>query len=181
MLKPIDALLNRITMYRLVLYYLIFLLGSAFVLSLTGVLAYDPYALLFSTSFLLAVCSVTNVVFARTFGVPTNVESTYITALILALIITPLQSYNDLWFLGWASVLAIASKYTLAIKGKHPFNPVAFGVALTYFAINQSASWWVGNAQMLPFVLVGGLLVVRKLHRFDLVLTFGLTALATIC
>jgi len=180
MLKPIDALLNRITMYRLVLYYLIFLLGSAFVLSLTGVLAYDSYALLFSTSFLLAVCALTNWVFARTFCVPTNVESTYITALILALIITPLQSYNDLWFLGWASVLAIASKYTMAIKGKHPFNPVAFGVALTYFAINQSASWWVGNAQMLPFVLVGGLLVVRKLHRFDLVLTFGLTALATI-
>ena len=94
---------------------------------------------------------------------PTNVESTYISALILALIITPLQSYNDLWFLGWAAVLAMASKYILGIKGKHLFNPVAFAVALTYFTINQSASWWVGNATMLPFVLVGGLLVVRKI------------------
>ncbi len=172
MLKSIDAFLNRITMYRLVLYYLIFLLAAAVVLSFAGVLAYDPYALLFSTSVLLAACAFTNWVFGRTFGVPTNVESAYISALILALIITPLQSYNDLWFLGWASVLAMASKYVLSFQGKHPFNPVAFGVAVTYFAINQSASWWVGDAQMLPFVLIGGLLVMRKLRRADLVLSF---------
>lgn len=180
MLKPIDALLNRITMYRLVLYYLIFLLGTALVLSFTGVLSYDPYALLFSTSFLLAVSAVANWAFARSFGVPTNVESTYITALILALIITPIQSFSDLWFLGWAAVLAMASKYILSVKGKHPFNPVAFAVAVTYFATNQSASWWVGSGQMLPFVLVGGLLLVRKLRRFDLAAAFLLAALATV-
>jgi glycine betaine catabolism B len=180
MLKPIDDLLNRITMYRLVLYYLIFLLGVALFLSFTGGLAYDPYALLFSTAFLLAACAATNWAFARAFAVPSNVESTYISALILALIITPIQSYNDLWFLGWAAVLAMACKYILALGGKHPFNPVAFGVAVTYFAINQSASWWVGDAALLPFVLLGGLLLVRKLRRFDLVLSFGLAGLATV-
>ncbi len=177
MLRWIDNLLNRVTMYRLVLYYLIFLLGVAFVLSFTHVLAYDPYALLLTTAFLLAACAITNAVFARTFGVAANVESTYISALILALIITPIQGYGDLWFLGWAAVLAMASKYIVAIRGKHLFNPVAFAVALTYFMINQSASWWVGDAQMLPFVLVGGLLVVRKIRRFDLVFSFMLTAL----
>ncbi|HET8706842.1 MAG TPA: hypothetical protein VFM46_11135, partial [Pseudomonadales bacterium] len=57
------------------------------------------------------------------------------------------------------------------------FNPVAFAVALTYLATNQSASWWIGNAQMLPFVLAGGLLLVRKLRRFDLVFSFLLSAL----
>ena len=180
MLKTIDDLLNRITMYRLVLYYLIFLLGAAVVLSFMGALAFDPYALLFSTSVLLAVSALTNWIFARTFGVPSNVESTYISALILALIITPLQSYNDLWFLGWASVLAMASKYILSFKGKHLFNPVAFGVVVTYFAINQSASWWVGDAAMLPFVLVGGLLLVRKLRRFEMVGSFLGAGLLTI-
>lgn len=175
MLRWIDSLLNRATMYRLVLYYLILLLGTAVLFSFTGVLAYDPYALLFSIAFLLAVCAVTNYIFARTFGVPANIESVYITALILALIISPIQGYGDLWFLGWTAVLSMASKYIVAIRGKHLFNPAAFAVTLTYFTINQSASWWVGNAQMLPFVLVGGLLVVRKLRRFDLIWSFGLT------
>ncbi len=180
MIKWIDDMLNRITMYRLVLYYLIALLGAAVLFSFAGFLAYDPYALLFSTAFILAVCALTNWAFSRVYRVPVNVESTYISALILALIITPIQSYNDLWFLLWASVLSMASKYILAIKGKHLFNPVAFAVALTYFTTNQSASWWVGDARLLPFVLVGGLLITRKIRRFDLVLSFILTALATI-
>ena len=60
---------------------------------------------------LLAVCLGTNWIFARTFNIAANVESAAITALILALIITPMQSLNDLWFLIWAGILAMASKY----------------------------------------------------------------------
>ncbi len=180
MIRWIDAQLNRITMYRLVLYYLIFLLLIALVFSFAGILAYDPFALLLSTAFLLAACAITNWIFSKVFGVPVNGESTYITGLILALIITPIQSYNDLWFLGWAAVLSMASKYILAIKGKHLFNPVAIAVTVTYFAINQSASWWVGDARLLPFVLVGGLLLTRKVRRFDLVLSFLITVGAAI-
>ena len=179
MLNFIDEVLNRITMYRLALYYLIFLLAVAVILSAIGVLGYDPFALLFSIGFLLAVCSITNWVFAKAFGVSANAESTYISALILALIITPLQSGHDLWFLGWAAVLAMASKYIVAINKRHIFNPVAFAVALTYFTINQSASWWVGNAPLLPFVLIGGVLIVRKIKRVGLVYSFLFAALAT--
>lgn len=178
-MRLIDSLLNRISMYRLVLYYLVGLLGVAFALSCAGILPYDPYALLFSVGFLVGVCALTNTIFARAFGVPSNVESTYISALILALIITPIQSWSDLWFLGWAGVWAMASKYMLAINKRHIFNPIAFAVALTYFTVNQSASWWVGNALLLPFVLIGGLLLVRKVGRFDLVMSFLLVALAT--
>ena len=180
MIKWFDDQLNRITMYRLVLYYLIGLLVIALLFSFAGVLAYDPYALLFSTAFILAASAITNWAFSRVYGVPVNVESTTISALILALIITPIHSYNDLWFLLWASVLAMASKYILAVRGKHLFNPVAIAVALTYFAANQSASWWIGDARLLPFVLVGGLLIARKLRRFDLVLSFFVTAFAVV-
>ena len=77
-MRIIDNLLNRVTMYRLVLYYLIALIGIAVVLSFAHVLAYDPYALLFSTAFILAVCSATNFVFSRVIGVPANVESSAI-------------------------------------------------------------------------------------------------------
>ncbi|MDE3089864.1 MAG: RnfABCDGE type electron transport complex subunit D, partial [Chloroflexota bacterium] len=180
MISLIDNVLDRITLYRLVLCYLIFLLGAAVMLSAVGVLGYDPFALLFTIGVLLAACSITNWVFAKAFGVPANAESTYISALILALIITPLQTPHDLWFLGWAAVWAMASKYIVAIGKKHIFNPVAFAVALTYLTINQSASWWVGSAPMLPFVLAGGILLVRKLRRSELVWSFLLTALATV-
>src|SRR3954451_25103277 len=111
LVRWLDNRLNAITMYRLVLYYLVVLLGAALVFSIVGVLPYDPFALLFSVGFLIAACWITNKIFARTFRVPANVESVYISALILALIITPIQGYADLWFLLWAALWAMASKY----------------------------------------------------------------------
>lgn len=179
-MKLIDTLLNRVTMYRLALYYLIVLLAVAELFSFAGVLPYDPYALLFTIGVAVAACGLTNAIFARAYGVPANVESAYITALILALIITPIQSSQDIWFVAWAGVLAMASKYILALGHKHLFNPAAFAVALTYLALNQSASWWVGTAPMLPFVLLGGALLVRRIRRFGLVAGFVLAALAAV-
>jgi ferredoxin-NADP reductase/Na+-translocating ferredoxin:NAD+ oxidoreductase RnfD subunit len=180
MIKLIDRFLNRITMYRLVLYTLIILLGVALVFSFAGILPYDPFALLLSVALLVALSWLTNTIFAKVFGVPTNVESAYITALILALIIDPLSGPGDFWFIVWAAVLAMASKYIVAIKGKHLFNPAAFAVALTALAVGRTASWWIGSAPMLPFVLLGGLLIVRKLRRVDLVMSFLLTSLAAV-
>ncbi len=179
MIKAIDNLINRITIYRLVLYYLIFLLGAAIALSIAGILPYDPFALLFMVGFSVAACAITNWIFARVYGVPANVESVYISALILALIITPLTTWNDLWFIGWASVLAMASKYIVAVNKKHLFNPVAFAVALTALTIDQTASWWIGTGAMLPFVLIGGLLVVRRIRRFGLAISFLSAAVGT--
>ena len=159
MMKLIDNLLNRLTMYRLALYYMIFLLAIAVMFAWAGVLPYDPYALLFTIGVALAACGITNAMFASTYGVPANSESASISALILALIITPISSPQDIWFVAWAGVLAMASKYIVAWHHKHLFNPVAFAVALTYLVLNQSASWWVGTPPMLPFVLLGGLLL----------------------
>ena len=179
MIKRLDDIIDGITMYRLVLYYLIFLLGAALVLAAAGLLHMDPFALLFTTGFLAGACAISNWIMAKAFNVPANAELAYISALILALIIAPLQSYGDLWFLGWAAVWAMASKYIVAINRKHLFNPVAFAVALTYLTINQSANWWVGSAAMLPFVTLGGILLVRKIRRFDMVATFVLASMAT--
>lgn len=177
-MKRIDDLFNHLTMYRVVLYYLIFLLCTAAVLSLTGFLAYNIFSLAVSFVFLLVVCCSTNKLFARAFHVPANAESVYISALILTLIIDPIRSVDDLWLLAWAAILAMGSKYMVAVKHKHIFNPVAFAVTVTYLAINGTATWWVGTASMMPFVLVGGLLMQRRLGRFDLVLSFFLSAFA---
>jgi ferredoxin-NADP reductase/Na+-translocating ferredoxin:NAD+ oxidoreductase RnfD subunit len=183
MFKWIDDKLNKVTMYRLVLYVLLFLLVAAFVLSALGLLPFSPLALLFSVFFLTTVCWIANLASAKVFHAPTNVESMYITALILALIISPPSSPHDGAYFAiaaWASIWAMASKYVFAVRNKHIFNPAAFAVALTALTINQSASWWVGTFSMLPFVLVTGLLIVRKIRRADLMLGFFPVALISV-
>ena len=183
MIKAIDRFLDHQTMYRLVLYYLVALVGTALALSLFRLLPQDPVALALSTVVVLIACWITNRVFAAVFHVPANNESVYITALILALILDPVAAI-DLKGIGaivLACVWAISSKFILAIGRKHLFNPAALGVALTAALLDQPATWWVGgNLPLLPLVLVGGLLIVRKLRRLDLVATFIAVALVTI-
>ena len=179
----IDDFLNKITMYRLVLYYLVTLLVAAAFFGFFNILPYSPADLAFSTLLILATCWVVNTAFVKGFGALPNIESLYITGLILALLITPVAptDYAGVGFLIFASAWAMASKFIFAIGKKHLFNPAAFGVALSALVIGQAASWWVGgNLPLLPFVFLGGLLIVRKIHRFDLVTAFFATALLTI-
>ncbi len=175
MFKWIDNLLNKVTMYKIVLYVLVFQLAIAFILSLLGFLPLNPFALLFSSIFFIGICWTTNELTSIYFNAPVNTESASITALILALIISPPSTPFDGAYFGlaiWAGVWAMASKYIFTIRGKHLFNPAAFAVALTAITFNQSASWWVGTMYMLPFVLASGLLIVKKLRRFDLLISF---------
>ncbi|MBI5906649.1 RnfABCDGE type electron transport complex subunit D [Candidatus Saccharibacteria bacterium] len=180
-MKYVDYFLDRITMYRLVLYYLIGLLLAAVGLSIFGSLGYKPASIAFSAVYITLVCWISNRLFAYVFKAPVNVESVYITALILALIVTPIRTSHDLIFLTAIGGLAIASKFILAIKNKHIFNPAAVAVALTAAGAGQSASWWVGSLSILPFVVIGGLLVVRKIKRFTMVLSFfGAVIMSTV-
>src|SRR5260221_14518173 len=104
-MKFVDDALNNITMYRLVLYVLISIVGYAVFLSFFGLLPFSPYTLLLSSLFVLFVGWATNSIFAHVFEIPTNVESFYISALILTLIITPPSTTHDLPFLFWAAVI----------------------------------------------------------------------------
>jgi len=164
-------------MYRLVLYVLGALIGIATLLAYFKLLPFSPLALLASTAFLILICWATNTIFAYVFEVPTNIESATITALILALIIDPAQSPGTFQFLGWAAILAMASKFVLALNKKHLFNPAAIAVVITSFALGESASWWVGTVCMMPLVLVGGLAIVRKLRQEDVFWIFCVIAL----
>jgi glycine betaine catabolism B len=192
MLTFIDNLLNRITMYRLMFYYLIALIAIAAIFGVFGILPYSAPSIIVSMFLFIAACSAVNWTLAKIFKVPTNFESAYITAFILTLIITPISfdasgkglalSFGaGLIFLVCASVFAMASKYILAINRKHIFNPAAIAVVLTAFILGQYASWWAGgNLPLLAFVVISGLLVVRKIQRFDLVISFVVAALASI-
>jgi len=183
MLNFIDDLLNKITVYRLTLYYLTALFLAAVGFSAWGILPYNPYALVISAFIVLLTCLVINIIFASVFGASPRAESVYITAFILILIITPplVENYlPNISFLLWASVWAMASKYIFAVGKKHIFNPAAFAVALTAVTLNESASWWVSSIYLAPLTAVGGLLILRKLRRFDLAASFLIIAVPTI-
>lgn len=175
-MRSIDYVLDRITMYRLVLYVLLALIGMATLLAYFHLLHFSPLALLLSTGLLVLMCWAMNTIFAAIFEIPANIESAFITALILALILDPAQSLNDIQVLGWAAILAMASKYLLALRKKHLFNPAAIAVVITAFTINGTASWWIGTASMLPMVLLGGWLIARKMRQEDIVILFCLAA-----
>ncbi len=183
MMTHIDRFLDHTTMYRLVLWHLVVVLAVALAFSFFGLVHYTPIEIVFSTALILAVCWITNLVFARVFKVPPNQESIYITALIVGLIMSPV-GFTDVRGIGgliFAAVWAMASKYIFAVGRKHVFNPAAFGVLLPALLINQPATWWVGgDLSLLPVVFIGGVLIVRKLRRLDLIATFMAVVFLTI-
>ncbi len=169
-------------MYRLALYYLTALVVIAIFFGLVGILPYRPVDIAFSTFVILAACWASNTALAKVFGAMPNVESVYITGFILALLASPTAPNNlaGIGYLLFVSVLAMASKYVFTIGKKHIFNPAAFGLVLGGLVLGQPAAWWAaGNLPLLPFVLAGGLLLVRKIRRFDLVISFSAIALLT--
>lgn len=182
MFNFIDKFLNKITMYRLVLYVLLSFFVVALILAFFKLLPYDPITLIISGIIITSISWLTNLIFARVFKAPENIESAYVTALILVFIITPPRFGDYSQFLSialWASVWAMASKYVFAVHKKHIFNPVAFAVTLTAITLGESASWWVGTTYMLPIVIIGGLLIVRKIRRADMVFSFFIAVLIT--
>src|SRR3989338_6796368 len=181
MLGRVDGFLTNVPMYRLLLYYLIALLTAAVGFSAAGILPYPPADIIASASFLAAVAWLFNTVVARVWKLPMNSESSLLTALILSLIITPGRTYESFLLLLSAALLAMASKYIFAISGKHLFNPAALGAVVVALFFEQGATWWAGgNLPMLPLVLIGGILVARKLRHADLVLAFLGVALLSI-
>lgn len=182
----IHDVLNKTAMYRLVLYVLSFYVVLAFIYSLFdgfGLVPFTPINMIISLLTILSFSYISNTLFAKIFKAQTNIESVYITAFILFCIITPPHAGTYISFFSlaiWASCLASASKYILAIGKRHIFNPVAVSLVITAFALHQSASWWIGRGDMMPFVLIGGLLIAMKIRRFDMVLSFIITSLTTI-
>ncbi len=184
MIRPLlDRMLNGVTMYRLMLYYLGALVLAAFALGFTGKLFVNPMALSYSLVVIGATCWVTNRAFSRLMDVPVNVESVHITALILVLILPPVANADPMGTAGLvlASVVAIGSKFLLTIEHKHIFNPVAIGAVASGLTLGMPAVWWVGGNMLLaPIVILGGLLVVQKVQRFDMIAVYALSNLALI-
>lgn len=171
---------RRILTYRLTLYYLAALVLVSIALAWYGIVRPLPLNIVFSVGVALASCFAVNAGFAKVFGARSNWESVCISALILTLIVSPAAptDYTAIGFLVFCCAWAMASKYIVAANKKHIFNPAAFGVALGGLVLKGSASWWIGdNATILPLVIVGGILVLTRLHYYALAASFTVVVL----
>jgi glycine betaine catabolism B len=173
-------LFRRVLTYRLTFYYLAAILLAALVLSVLGIVRQPLVNLAFSTAVTLMTCWGVNWAFARVYGAGSNWESVCISALIIALIVTPVapDDLAGVGFLALVSAWAMASKYVLAIDKRHLFNPAAFGAGLISMTVHRPVSWWVGDyAILLPLLALGGVLILSRLRYYEMLGSFAIVAL----
>jgi ferredoxin-NADP reductase len=179
-MKYIDRILNHITMYRLLLYGLIALLVTAIFGAFIGQLSFSPYGLIVSAAILVGSCYLANRLFAAIYGVASTAESSLITGLILFCIFSPPTSWLEAVELALVAAIAMASKYLLAYRQRLIFNPAAIAAVIVSLLGLGSASWWIANQYMTVFVVILGLLVLRKIRHYAMFTAFLIATLSVI-
>ncbi|WP_332642997.1 FAD-dependent oxidoreductase [Aeromicrobium sp.] len=179
----LDRQLGRVTMYRLVTIVLSALAAIYILYSLTGVIdGISTGHMILSLAVVVVASYVSNRVFGLIWRIKPHSESSIITGLLLFFLFVPmfttdLDSY--LWLAG-AAAIANLSKYLIAWRGRHIFNPAAAGAFIVYIAHqafergNFTVAIWQAAAsdKMLPFVALGAFLVLWRTRRLDVGLLF---------
>lgn len=185
--QRVLAVLGAVSMYRLALSALAILALIAVVLSPFGLVGPTPLELLLSFLVLAVVISAVDALAQRLLRLPWRLESSLVTALILLFVMHPGADVPALIGLALAGALASLSKYLIAWRGRHIFNPAAFGAAVVSIAgsfgafewLGTSASWWVGTPALAIPVAVLGLAVLWRTEKVRVVLVFLVVAVGT--
>lgn len=179
----LDRQLGRVTMYRLVTIVLSVIAVVMLAYTAAGTFE-DPYTVkaeLLTLVVLLIASYGSNRVFGLLWRIKPHGESAVITALLLFFLFPPESDVAGLAWIAVSAVLGNLSKYVLAWRGRHVFNPAAAGAYLVYLIPeivdpeSQDrifAGWWVASEKLLPFVAIGALLVLWRTRRLDIGLTF---------
>lgn len=175
--------LGQVSMYRLVLLSLAALAVVALVLSLLRLVLPGPFELVVSLAVLIGVCAEVDTVAQRMLKLPHRYESSIITGHILLFVLAPTLDPWGLAGIAAAALAASLSKYVLAWRGRHIFNPAAVGATvLTLLALAWPAlgvpSWWVGTPAMAAPVIIAGLAVLWRTERLRVIALFVVVAVA---
>ena len=181
----LDRITGTVTMYRLVLLCLIGFAIETVLLSLIGLvsahppISQAPLAIVATGLVALAFTTASNLLFAKLFRVRPHTESSLITALLLLFIfepVDPLQPGSIIRFVGIAAagVIASGSKYLLAWRGRHVFNPAAVGafVVTLITPLGDFAAWWLATAWLVPLTVVLGFAVLYRTRRWLMAIVF---------
>lgn len=173
----IDKILNKLTMYRVVLYGLIVIVIAAFALSVLDILSYSLVSLAGSLALMSVVGLLSHWALVRLFKSAPNTESWMITVLILFLILKPAENLAQFAVLAVGVLLAMSSKYIFTYGNRHIFNPIAVALVILGLLGSGEIFWWVGSESLSWVVLIIGFLIVRKIHHLRMVLVFLVVAI----
>jgi ferredoxin-NADP reductase len=182
----LDAMLGRPTMYRLVLLVLAVLAAYSLLLDALGWLTFGIPQLLAHLALCVGLTYASNRALAALFRVQPHSESSLITGLLLYFLFWPAQFGQafagvelagiELAGVALACVLASASKYALAWRGRHVFNPAAAGAFITGLTGLNIATWWAGTPAMLWLLVPGVLLVLYRTRKMLMAAVFTVVA-----
>jgi Na+-transporting NADH:ubiquinone oxidoreductase subunit NqrB len=82
---------------------------------------------------------------------------------------------NDWFVCVLASAITILSKYTFRFKGKHIFNPSAFGIAVVVYFTGDawiSPGQWGSSVVVFFAIICLGCIVVTKVQKIDVTIAF---------
>ncbi len=177
----LDTALGRFTMYRLVLWVLAVLAAFSMLLNVLGWLTFGLVEMIAHLALCLGLTYASNRALAALFHVRPHSESALITGLLLYFLFWPTRFSGgpqllELAGVALACVLASASKYALAWRGRHIFNPAAAGAFITGLTGLNIATWWVATPAMLWLVLPGVLLVLYRIRKLLMAAVFAAVA-----
>ncbi|WP_213815965.1 FAD-dependent oxidoreductase [Glaciihabitans sp. dw_435] len=176
----LDRVTGRVTMYRLVVICLLALLVEALILGATGQLFYTAPAILASAVVAVGVTWLTGIGFALLFRTRAHPESSIITGLLILFLFQPSLETADLWTLALAALIASASKYLLAIRRRHIFNPAALAALVMTLLQLNFVTWWVATGWMLPLTALTAFLVLYRTRRITVALVYIVVAAAIV-
>lgn len=177
----VFAVLGRVSMYRAVFTALASLAVVSIILSFFGLVGPTWVELLASVVVLGVVCAAVDAAAQRMLRLPWRLESSLITALILLFVLRPTVDPVALLGVALAAAVASLSKYVLAWRGRHIFNPAAVGatvltlLSLVWPGLGASA-WWVGTPALAAPVILFGLAVVLRTEKVRVVAVFLVVA-----
>jgi glycine betaine catabolism B len=177
----LDTMLGRLTMYRLVLLVLAVLAAYSLLLDALGWLTFGIPQLLAHLALCVGLTYASNRALAALFRVQPHSESSLITGLLLYFLFWPTQFGQafagvEVAGVALACVLASASKYALAWRGRHVFNPAAAGAFITGLTGLNIATWWAGTPSMLWLLVPGALLVLHRTRKMLMAAVFTVIA-----
>ncbi|WP_167042995.1 FAD-dependent oxidoreductase [Salinibacterium sp. ZJ454] len=176
----LDRQLGRVSMYVLITAALTVLVLAAMLLALTGQLGFEPVSLLTSVVVSLAATVASGWLFARLFRARAHLLSSVITALLLFFLFFPSTSPDQLGSLALAGVIASASKFMLAWRGRHIVNPAAIGALVVTLTELNASVWWVATPWLLPVTAIGAFLILWRTRKVTVGVVFVVVAVAVI-
>ncbi|TLM82332.1 oxidoreductase [Pseudarthrobacter sp. NamE2] len=176
----LDTALGRFTMYRFVLLVLAVLAVYSLVLEVLGWLTFGIPEMLAHLALCLGLTYASNRALAALFRVRPHSESSVITGLLLYFLFWPSFQAMDVAGVALACLLASASKYALAWRGRHIFNPAALGAFAVAFTGLNVATWWAATPAMLWLLVPGVLLVLYRTRKMLMATVFTVVATSII-